>query len=182
MTPQTTPAQPPAALSTEDRFALTIHPEWVWAILRLGKNVENRTWSAPDIVGKWLVIHGGGAIGGRPMGKRGPSDFHRACLQYVATMAERGGGIVLSEGELQAAPAHILKEARGIVAICQVEGFVQGDAAGWYVGKPAIGWQLRRVVRLPEPIRCLGQQGLWKVPSDLVAQIREQLARKPQAR
>lgn len=165
-----------SASPSNDRLALTIHPEWVWAILRLGKNVENRTWSAPDLVGKWLVIHGGGAIGGRPLPKRGPSDFHRACLRDVATMAEKGSGIVLSEGELQAAPGPILTEARGIVAICKVAGYQTGEAAGWYIGKPSIGWQLRRVIRLPEPIPCAGQQGLWKVPTDLVERIRAQLA------
>lgn len=164
--------------SPEDRLALTIHPEWVWAILRLGKRVENRTWDAPGLVGKWLAIHGGGAIGGRPIPKRGPSEFHRACIQSVATMAARGSGIVLSAGELQAAPAHILQEARGIVAICQVAGFVRGEDAGWYIGAPSIGWQLRRVIRLPQPIACPGQQGLWKLSPEIVAAIRLQLQQK----
>lgn len=161
------------------RYALTLHAEWAWAVARLGKNIENRSWDAPALVGQWLVIHGGCGIGGRPARKGKISEFHRACVESVALMAERGAGIVLSPEELERAPADILQQGRGIVAICRLAGFQRGPAQGWYIGDPDIGWQLGSVRVLPEPIPCMGQQGLWEVGPDLVERIREQLGGRP---
>lgn len=46
--------------------ALTIWPEWAWAIRWLGKDVENRTWHPPkSIIGKRIALHAGKGVGRR---------------------------------------------------------------------------------------------------------------------
>ena len=46
--------------------ALTLWPEWAWAVCHLGKNVENRSWPIPrGMVGETIAIHAGARFGGR---------------------------------------------------------------------------------------------------------------------
>ena len=49
--------------SPQSLQALTLWPEWAWAIVHLGKRVENRSWSIPR--GKWFALHAGKHIGGK---------------------------------------------------------------------------------------------------------------------
>ncbi len=40
--------------------ALTLTPEWAWAVCRLGKRVENRTWAPPaSAIGTTIALHAG---------------------------------------------------------------------------------------------------------------------------
>lgn len=39
--------------------AITLHRPWPYAILRLGKRIENRGWECPLPHGAWLAIHAG---------------------------------------------------------------------------------------------------------------------------
>lgn len=46
--------------------ALTIWPEWAFAICHLEKRIENRSWRPPaSLVGKRMAIHAGAHLGGR---------------------------------------------------------------------------------------------------------------------
>lgn len=54
------------------RLAITLWPEWAYAVAHLGKNIENRTWEPPDgLLGQMIAIHGGVSIGGRASKKPG---------------------------------------------------------------------------------------------------------------
>jgi len=45
--------------------ALTLHPEWIFPILELDKDVENRSWAPPRaMVNQDFAIHAGANIGG----------------------------------------------------------------------------------------------------------------------
>ena len=47
-------------------LALTLWPEWAYAITHLGKDVENRDWERLPtwLTGRYLAIHAGAHIGG----------------------------------------------------------------------------------------------------------------------
>lgn len=66
MSNQTNAALASFARATGIEYALTLWPEWAWAIANLDKRVENRTWAPPiSMVGKRIAIHSGASIGGR---------------------------------------------------------------------------------------------------------------------
>jgi hypothetical protein len=45
--------------------AITLWPEWAWAIANLDKRIENRIWSPPKgMIGQRIAIHAGANIGG----------------------------------------------------------------------------------------------------------------------
>lgn len=61
-----------------ERLALTLWPEWAYAVAHLGKDVENRSWPPPQtVIRKRIAIHGGASIGGGSSTKAG---FARFCL------------------------------------------------------------------------------------------------------
>lgn len=67
--------------------ALTIYPEFVWAICYLGKCVENRVWAPPEaMIGERFALHSGAHIGGRP-GKSAT----RAGIEKMGSMAAVAG-------------------------------------------------------------------------------------------
>lgn len=69
--------------------ALTLWPEWAWAIMHLGKDVENRTWHPPkNILGQRIALHAGRKVGRRY------EPFVKGALPYydfVVSMARDAG-------------------------------------------------------------------------------------------
>jgi hypothetical protein len=37
-------------------YAITLRPQWAYAVARLGKDVENRTWPLPEYAYQWALI------------------------------------------------------------------------------------------------------------------------------
>ena len=61
--------------------AITLWPEWSWAILNLGKDVENRCWPLPPkLIGVALALHAGRNVGGQP----GARAYERGCAALRA--------------------------------------------------------------------------------------------------
>lgn len=165
-------------MMSEQRLALTLWPEWAWAIAHRGKDIENRTWRPPEyLIGKWLAIHAGKHIGGRP----GDTALLEG-LQDLLEMGEEAGAEIPVFSDLIPQIA-----TSAVVAVVKVRGSIHGDAKGWYAGPetcnahgsvvPNYGWQLDNVLVLPQPVPCKGAQGLWLPPPDVLAGVREQLAR-----
>lgn len=46
----------------------------------------------------------------------------------------------------------------------------------WGCTKVSRDWRLEDVRRLAEPVDCRGAQGLWDVPDDIAAAVRERIA------
>lgn len=160
------------------RLAATLWPEWAWAVAHLNKNRENRMWWEERLRGQWLCIHGGASIGGEPMPKRCgayPLAAHIEALDDVAAMADHAGCFVEARNRLTIET--VLREGRGIVAVCKVPGYEVGNARGWYAGRPQFGWILENVITLPQPVPCRGAQRLWELPGDVEQQVREQVQR-----
>ena len=62
---------------------------------------------------------------------------------------------------------------RAVVAVVRLAGVVTESEDPWYAGR--YGWLLADRQRLVEPVPCRGRQGLWTLPADVEAQVREQV-------
>ncbi len=156
-----------------DRVALTLWPEWAYAVAKLGKDVENRSWAPPPYVfRKRIAIHGGTSIGGRSSAKTG---FALTAVRAMTDVAEICGH---DQARLRSiTPGVISEEGCGIVAIATIAGVWRSpQPERWYVGDNLHGWLLEDVIALPRPVKCSGAQGLWRIPPDVLARVREQLA------
>ena len=138
--------------------ALTLKHPWPYAICRLGKRIENRTWPpSPKLlaVGDWLAIHGGAVPKGAAI---------EEAIRDVMRLEETGrAGRFLPIGEVV---------MPGIVAVCRFGGTVRESDDPWFNGP--IGWLLHELVVLPEAVPCKGAQGLWELPPDALAGVRRQ--------
>lgn len=142
--------------------ALSVWQPWVWAMFELPpetrKDIENRTWPAPWVQGKFIAIHAGKKIDDpdawffieQAGGQRPPTDVE---------VGEAGEQLIVTSA---------------IVGVVEVLGFVEQSESPWFVGP--VGWQLGRRYRLPEPVQCRGAQGLWDVPPDVEAMVTAGLA------
>lgn len=69
--------------------ALTLWPEWAWAVCALFKRVENRGWTPPRaIIGNPFMLHAGAKIGG---GVRSGMDAIDQAMLSVCRVAEENG-------------------------------------------------------------------------------------------
>lgn len=170
--------------------ALTIHQPWASLIVGAPpsydadptppqKPLENRTWCPPaSLVGYRIAIHAGKAIGGDVLESfynvfkalafgpvrtpyATPKQFPRGAVVGVATLdrvvLRWHGALVDAFTRDQWHPVEISDEARR-----------------WYTGD--VGWVLRDVRYLREPVPCSGAQGLWTLPDDVERAVVEQLA------
>jgi hypothetical protein len=152
--------QPPCAHPLR---ALTLWPEWAWAITQLGKDVENRDWRPSRAVlspGDWLAIHAGAVMGGGNPSRKAAD----AALRGVLETHARVTGLKplpepLSEPTLSA-----------IVALVRYSGADGANPGGWAV-PGAYHWRWDRMITLATPIPCRGERDLWPVPEAIVAQI-----------
>lgn len=142
--------------------AITIWPEWAWAIINLGKNVENRSWIIPPGL---YALHAGMRFNGK-----GLSAHHRRIATDIVFRT------ALSEQltEEQTDRLYKLKPDdipfSSIVGVIRVTGHTHPKditvRIGWYDGN-AIANHIELVSVLTTPIKCKGALGLWTVPTDI---------------
>ena len=142
--------------------ALTLWPEWAWAICHLGKNVENRSWVIPPGL---YALHAGKRFGGRGQ--------HPRDKQYAVDVLFRNARSECLTDE-QIDRLYKLKPDAipfgSIVGVIRVTGHTHPKdmtvRVGWYDGN-AIANHLELTHTLPNPIPCKGALGLWTVPIDI---------------
>ena len=159
--------------------ALTLWPEWGWAVHHLDKRVENRTWALP--VGEWFALHAGKHIGGQGPGSE------QSGLAAVREMGRRAGWTLI--GDLwsfsfavdAAGRGFNLKAAAvqrsailGLFRVTRAEPPHRGDLTGWRV--PDQVGNVFEYVPLRGSIPCRGAQGLWTVPADVAERARAEVA------
>jgi hypothetical protein len=130
--------------------AMSIKQPWVHAILREGKDIENRSWQRR--FRGWLAIHSSAKprVGGRfPRGRKVPD---LKTLDYSAIC-----GV-----------AHVVDIVTNSRSKCY---YRPNDGSTNY------GWVLRNVTPLKKPIPCRGALGLWNVSPGVLRAIRRQLPR-----
>ncbi len=130
--------------------ALTIRQPWVHAILREGKNIENRTWQV-DYRG-WIAIHAAAVPAPNAVYPRGARVPNLDTLDYGAIC-----GVV---------------RVVDIVTASRSKWFTPNDDS-----KVNLGWVLEDVIVLKKPIPCKGRLRLWEVPPKVLRELRRQLPR-----
>lgn len=121
--------------------AITLIRPWDQAVVRadIGKDIENRTWKPwRSLIGQRIAIHAG-------------RKFDRQGQRFI----QQASGIFLPEDDC---PSGVIV---GTAVLAEV---VEFSGSKWFFGP--LGWRLRSVVQLPEPVPCKGAQGLWDVPDD----------------
>lgn len=136
--------------------ALTLKHPWPWAIIKLGKRIENRTWRPVMEIGAWYAIHGG---------KIPKADDLEDVLWQARELAWEFSNTILR------GTAPTLQDAllTGIVALARHGGVVKQSDDPWFEGP--FGWVISELIVLPEAIPCRGAQGLWKVPLDIADRL-----------
>lgn len=173
-------------------WAVTLWPEWAFAICKLGKDVENRTRALPkEQLGHPFFIHAGAHFGGSPTRSACESGlegmFHHAGaagwgLSHEIRQGKDGWNVRMRgrhENGRVLEPCAVPR--RALVAIVTVRrceaiepsAFIR-TAAPWDVGP--IGWRLEEIAVLPRPVRCNGAQGLWRIEADLFVELQRQIA------
>ncbi len=128
--------------------AMSIKQPWVYAILRAGKDIENRSWKR-DFRG-WLAIH---ASGQPAHGARLPSGLPTPNTTTLPYSAICGVARVVD----------IVTESPSIWYWTPEDGTIN------------YGWVLADATPLQTPIPCKGALGLWEVPPDIFRAMQLQL-------
>lgn len=161
-------------------YALTLRHPWIWAVVHLGKRIENRTWEPPEhLIGQYIAIHG--AV--PPKGKSEQialSEDITAIYQGILRKLPQGEQLELAQYFKHRFP-HPYSSDRtlieventvmpGIVAVARLERVITESDSPWFFGP--YGFVLADVTVLPEPVACKGAQKFWKLPTDVLAQVR----------
>jgi hypothetical protein len=130
--------------------ALTIKQPWIHAILREGKDIENRSWRR-NFRG-WVALH----ASARPQhNAQFPSSRRIPDLNTLDYSAICGVARLVD-----------------IVTKSRSKWFWRPDD-----GSVNYGWVLGDVTALKKPIPCKGALGLWEVPPPIFREIQRQLPR-----
>lgn len=152
-------------MSDRPLYAITIWPEWAYAILQLGKDVELRTWPCwRSLVGQDIVLHAGAHVGGP-----GPKAEGRANVRHFLLRVAAATGHAPPPG-LGEAVAPLRGRFAGLAqlgepTLTHPSPWADPDGQVW-------AWPLLERRALVEPIPHRGAQGLWRVPDELAAQLR----------
>lgn len=168
--------------------ALSIWPEWAWAIVNLDKRIENRTYYLPSTVsGKRIAIHASKTIGGGLGGKKGA----KTAILRMVTAARTAGWLV--GGSDIGGSFKIRFEKHGtvkffeedkipkgcIVATAKI-GFSINDKKAFFEslwGDALVEhWPLFDLNVLSAPVPCKGSQSFWSIPIPTIDLINRQLA------
>ncbi len=130
--------------------AITIKQPWVHAILREGKDIENRSWQRS--FRGWLALH----ASAQP--RRGAHFPRGRCVPELDTLP----------------CSAICGVARvvDIVTKSRSKWFWRPED-----GATNYGWVLADVTALKTPIPCTGALGLWQVPGKVFRVLQRQLPR-----
>lgn len=157
---------------------LSLQPEQVWAIMWLGKRVENRTWQPTrDVVrngGFTLALHSAKKKYLRPHAVE--RIFERAVQDGWVITHGIGKDRFFCRGRdrVKFNPDEL---PRGeIVALTNVNRVVRDSKSVWAHQHPDyFHWELGNVHRLVKPVPCRGRSTLFVFPAGIREQILEQL-------
>lgn len=152
-------------MSERPLYAITIWPEWVYAILHLGKDVELRTWPCwRSLVGQDIALHAGAYPGGP-----GPKPEGRANIKYFIQRVHQITGSLPPAGW----SAEACRIAGSFAGLAQLGEAGRIHSSPWADPDGLVyAWPLLQRRALVELVPHRGAQGLWRVPDELAAQLR----------
>ena len=129
-------------------FALTLTRPWGIAVMRHGKDIENRVWAPVTQLkpGDRFAIHNALKIDPRGVAK-------------VMEFLRDGRPAHAVDMDVLCGPPGVIL---GTVRFC---GIVRGSTSTWFEGP--VGWVLADPRPLRDPIACRGQQRLWAIPAGI---------------
>jgi hypothetical protein len=172
----------------ESMRALTVWPEWVWAIKHLGKDVENRVYPPPmSVRGKRIALHAGMHVGGNYKPKSKNAVFYFDLVRQKASDAgieseyikdeqgrmgirwtlPSGESKILILEELTLGAVVATSVIRPTWSFCRKDGH---ECSPW-AALTQNQWHLDDVKVLSVPISCSGHQGVWYIPSRMETEI-----------
>lgn len=151
--------------------AITLKHPWAFAIQRLGKDIENRTWKPPrHLIGQTIFIHGGAV----PKGLAGVETANdaRFIAQNIVTLEyQRALPKATREWLYQYGRSLLAWEVPGIVASARLTEVVTESDSPWFSGP--YGWVLKDVKPVDPPIPHRGAQGFWGPNADALEELME---------
>ena len=161
--------------------ALTLWPEWAWAIINLDKNVENRVWPGP-VYNKSIALHAGKKIGGS-LFSESDSVFMmtekaiEAGWSYQKSSDPWNDGNFEKNGMVVEFSIDAVKNISGrIFALAEIESCIMGSTSAW-AAEGQWNWLLKNIHILKNPVPCRGQQGLWYLPSEVEAEVLAEISK-----
>lgn len=142
--------------------ALTLWPEWAYAVAHLGKDGENRTWPLwESMIGVPFAIHAGMRSVASATGAR------------IEELRAFGRSLDLAGvAPTVSVTPRMIEPLRGhIVAIVTCGRPVQHSPSRWAANDGQWFWPFTEVRTLAKPVACRGAQGLWEVPPEVAALI-----------
>lgn len=150
-------------------YALTIWPEWVYAMLELGKDVELRPWPLPkSFIGRTIVLHAGAYVGGS-----GPKSEGRANVRHFIERVRAVTGAMPPVG--WTAQANLLRRrlaavaTLGAPALLHPSPWSDPDGDVWSI-------PVANLRRIPLDVQLPGGRRFWCVPPELAAEIRSTMS------
>lgn len=155
--------------------ALSFTQPWVWIMLNLGKNIENRTRNLGNYRGT-LLMHAS---------KKMTYDDYMKAVLFVRERFGEEVAAKIPDFMSQHKPDHDGRSLvlGAIVGVCEVVNQLRPGGAWqpeetprpapdmrWYMGEHA--YLLERVRELTTPIPCKGALGLWRPPESVEAAVR----------
>lgn len=182
-----------------DLRAVSIWPEWLYAILHLNKRVENRTWPAHrKMIGKRIALHASKHFGGsgrlpsrehfelvRELGIKAGYRFQdiyaykgsRKCWIGFKAFGADGNSVfpldtrIIPTGALVATA--LLKSSSFLYA--GKSAYEDGSEVTAWSAEGNYGWQLDDIQILDTPVLMRGNQGIWRVKPEYVVEVERQL-------
>lgn len=159
--------------------ALTLWPEWAWAVAHLGKDVENRGWAPPSyILGQWIAIHAGKNVGGRT----GPRAYQEGTALVIETALRVGLDPYAPDSFVTRMHRELCATTSAVVAVARVEAECARCAPSAWAAAGQYHWRLHDVRTLARAVPCRGAQGLWVVPREVEDAVAAQLGRPEEVR
>ena len=152
-----------------DLKAITLKHPWAFAVARLDKRIENRTWKPPpSLIGRRIAIHGGAMPKGQAL-----EDAYNDMLVITQRIATRTYFNEMPEPLLSWLQENDYGNSKlkdwitpGIVATATLKGVVTTSDSPWFFGP--YGWVLEDVEPLETPVPHRGAQGLWPVSEEVL--------------
>lgn len=133
--------------------ALSVRAPWWWAILHLGKDIENRDW--PTRFRGRVLLHASSWFR--------LAEIHED-LADIRRIRERANVAPLSPA-LTITPRMLRNAGGALVGSVEIVNCVPTSTSPWFFGK--YGFQLRNPVAFTRPIPYRGQLGFFDVPDRL---------------
>lgn len=139
--------------------ALTLVQPWATAIVRCGKDVENRPWAPPEqMIGKHIAIHAGVKFDGaaaRELAER--FDVFRAQLPRM--------GVI---GTARIAGYYRANGTGGALTSQYLDTMTLARASAWRDPAAKVNWVLDEPLAYDRVLPLPGRLGLWPLPAERV--------------